>query len=115
MASWESKIGHLRAVMFAEGGCWAAQILEYDFATQAETKEAAQADLGRIVVAHIAASLQMGREPFADIGPAPQRFWERYEIGDSMGMSSAAYSIQARELPPIRFDVRIAESLTELV
>lgn len=113
MAGWEAKIGHLRAVLFAEGEIWAAQILEYDLASQAETKEAVQADLGRVVAAHIAASCQLGRTPFAGIQPAPQRFWARYEVGAQTESTNASYRIAGRELPPIRFDLRVAESLTE--
>ncbi len=110
MADWETKIGRLRAVLFNECGAWAAQILEFDLAAQGRTKADVRRELGRIVVAHIAASAVLERTPFDGINEAPHRFWERFELGSPSEFVGSEYTIPGRDLPPIGFEVRTAPS-----
>jgi hypothetical protein len=58
---------------------WIAQCLEYDLATAAKRLEDLPAELERFLTGQIAASLELGIEPFAGLPPAPKRFWQRYE------------------------------------
>ena len=74
MANWTDNVSQLRAVLFEEGGSWSAQCLEYDIAAQAKTLLDLHDEIARVLAAHIAASVQMGREPFEGIQPAPKRF-----------------------------------------
>lgn len=69
----------IRAVVFESDGDWIAQCLEYDIATQAPTLDALLYELERILVAHLFVAEREKRvDPFADIPPAPRRFWEMY-------------------------------------
>lgn len=110
---WESKVGHLRAVLFNEGGAWAAQLLDVDLVAQARTKTEVERELSRVVVSHIAASAALGRTPFEGMNAAPQRFWDRFEMGSASEIVDSPYSIPDRELPPIAFEIRTAPSLAE--
>ena len=64
----ESKI---RVVLFPESAgkhsAWVAQCLDYDLVAQGETPEAAQASFQRIMLSHVAISLQHKHTPFLSI------------------------------------------------
>lgn len=75
----------LRAVVFREDGWWIAQILEYCLATACRTLEEIPAELERFLTGQIVASLESGIEPFKDLPPAPQRFWDLYERSSPEG------------------------------
>jgi hypothetical protein len=70
-----------RVLLIEEEGGWAAQILERDIVCQAETVEALLPELERVVRAHVELSVELGLEPFANIGPAPQEFFDLWEQG----------------------------------
>ena len=65
----------LRVVIFQEGDWLCAHCLEYDFATQAKNLEALRIDLERIIVGHVAISLENGLKPFGSRRRAPERYW----------------------------------------
>ena len=113
MESWQENLGHLRAVLFEEGGIWAGQILEYDIAAQAATPAALQNELVRTVATHVAACIQLGRVPFLGVSQAPPRFWASYETGTAVEPApTQTYSLSSGgRLPPIRLQVRAAPSL----
>jgi hypothetical protein len=65
----------LRIVIFQEGEWLCAHCLEYDFATQAKTLADLRYDLERMIVGHIAVSLENGLRPFKSARRAPKKFW----------------------------------------
>jgi hypothetical protein len=65
----------LRIVVFQEGEWLCAHCLEYDFATQAKSLAALRYDLERMIIGHIAVSLENGLEPFRNARRAPKKFW----------------------------------------
>lgn len=69
----------VRAVVFREEGCWVAQCLEYDIATQAGSMNGLYDKLGRVLAAYLGLASEHGADPFADIPPAPKRYWEMYQ------------------------------------
>jgi hypothetical protein len=60
-------------------GTWSAQCLQYDIAAHAKTIPDLDYELQRVLISHIAISLELKQEPFAGIGPAPQVFWDMFE------------------------------------
>ena len=68
----------VKAVIFQENGLVCAQCLDYDIATHAESLEALQRELGRILVAHLAASLENNVPPFSNLPRAPQKYWDMF-------------------------------------
>ena len=71
-------IGTISVVMFQEGEWWTAQCLEYDIAAQAKTVPDLYYELDRVLVGHLVANTELGREPFADIRPAPEEYWHMF-------------------------------------
>jgi hypothetical protein len=112
MEGWRQTLGQIRAVLSEEGGSWSAQCLDYDIAAQAKTLLDLHDELGRVLAAHIAASIELGREPFSSVNPAPQRFWELYEHGLRMESKPMSFTLDQGQLLPIKIEMRIARSLT---
>ena len=69
----------VRVVVFQEGDWVCAQCLEHDIAAQGKTLEDCLYELDRLIVGHVAISIDNGLEPLHDLKPAPQRFWELFE------------------------------------
>lgn len=65
----------LRIVIFQEGDWLSAHCLEYDFATQARNLADLRYDLERMIVGHIAVSLENGLKPFRKRRRAPEKYW----------------------------------------
>lgn len=112
MEDWRTTLGQIRAVLLEEGGAWSAQCLDYDIAAQAETLLDLHDELARVLAAHIAASIELGREPFSSVKPAPRRFWELYESGLRMESKPMSFTLEEGQLPQIKIEMRIARSLT---
>jgi hypothetical protein len=105
-------VGHIRAVLFEEADSWSAQCLDYDVAAQAKTLLDLHDDIVRVLAVHVAASAQMGREPFTGIKPAPQRFWDLYDSGVRVESRPASFRLEKGPLlPPIQPELRSARSL----
>jgi hypothetical protein len=68
----------IRTILFQEGDWWVAQCLDVDIAAQAKTEEDLEYELGRILVGHVMASEELGAVPFANLPPAPRRYWEMF-------------------------------------
>jgi hypothetical protein len=114
MAGWADTLSHIRAVLFEEEGAWSAQCLDFDIAAQAKTLAELHEEIVRVLAVHVAASRQLGREPFADVNPAPKRFWDLYETGLPVESRSASFRIESGPtLPPIRPELRIVRSVPE--
>lgn len=67
------------AVIFQDGDSWCAQCLEYDIVAQADTLNDLQTELQGVLISQFVVSRELGREPFAGIGPAPKRYWNLFE------------------------------------
>jgi|SRR5882724_11006566 len=68
----------IHAVAFQRGDHWVAQCLDYDIATQAESLNDLVHEVERIIVAHLLLA-KKGKNPFANLPKAPQKFWEMYQ------------------------------------
>jgi hypothetical protein len=80
---WHAKIGHMkqiqiRAVMFQDSSFWCAQCLEHDVAVQAETVDELVVALADTLSAYVELAATEGREPFADMPPAPIEFEDMF-------------------------------------
>jgi hypothetical protein len=69
----------IRAVVFKEGDWWIIHGLDYDFATAARRLEDVPAVIQHFLTVLVAASQQLGVEPFYGYSPAPRRYWKMYE------------------------------------
>ena len=69
----------VRVVVFQEGDWVCAQCLEHDIAAQGKTLDDCLYELERLIVGHIAISIDNGLDPLRDLKPAPRRFWEWFE------------------------------------
>jgi len=99
------------AVLFQEGEWWSAQCLEYDIAAQAKTLSALRYELQRVLTSHVCVALDLGREPFEGLDPAPQRFWEMFE-GANMRIESEDLPFRIPHpaaFPPVSAKLKIAE------
>src|SRR5712691_12770803 len=113
MPGWIETVSHIRAVLFEEDEWWSAQCLDYDIAAQAKTLLDLHDELVRVLAVHVAASVQLGREPFAGIGAAPAKFWELYKGGWQFESKPVPFQLEnGPPLPQIRPRMRIARSLT---
>lgn len=98
-------------VLFIEGDeWWSAQCLEHDIATQAETLKDLFYEMERMLVSHMAQAAEEGSEPFAGIGPAPEKYWKIFEQSQ-IHMERPAAGIKPRESTPpqIHPTIRVAE------
>ncbi|MEP7009491.1 MAG: hypothetical protein ABJC13_04135 [Acidobacteriota bacterium] len=93
----------IRAVAFRSGDWWVAQCLEYRIATQSRRLEDLPYELDRLLKVQIAASLEMGIEPFYGFSPAPRKYWEMYEKA-----TSRVEPVRKREQEGPQFETRIA-------
>lgn len=82
----------IRTVLFQEGGWWVAQCLDVDIAAQAKTEADLEYELGRILFSHVMASEELGAVPFANLRPAPRRYWEMFFTAKA----------QSTTMPPFR-------------
>ena len=107
------KSGRMRVLFFEDryAGCWSAQCLDHDIATQAKTLPELYYELHRLILGHLIISVELQREPFAGLPKAPQKFWDIYR--------QSSYHLQVKRNPfrvPQKFagrmpvpDLRIAD------
>ncbi len=69
----------LRAVIFQDGDLWIAQCLEYDIGVQAYDLDTVRRRLDLAVEIERRTSLEIHEKEFAEIDPAPTRFFEMWE------------------------------------
>ncbi len=53
--------------------------MEYDIAVQAKTVRDLEYELQRVIMGHVFASQENGREPFEGLLAAPAEFWEKFD------------------------------------
>ncbi len=93
----------IRAIAFQRGDWWIAQCLEYSIATQARSLEKLLPEFDRLIKVQIAASLEMGIEPFFGFSPAPRKYWEMYEKA-----STQVLPVRQEVLEGPQFEARVA-------
>jgi hypothetical protein len=91
-----------------------SQCLEFDIGTQAQSFFDVQDELLRTLVTHIAASIQLGREPFAGVGKAPRNYWKMFENGVRVESRPSPVACEEIELPSINFELRVVRPATVL-
>lgn len=72
----------IRVVVFKSGERWVAQCLEYDLCTSSADLERLPRQLISQLRTQVALDRRSGRQPFAGLSRAPQRFWDLYEQAD---------------------------------
>jgi hypothetical protein len=102
----------VRVLVVQEGEWLSAQCLEYDLATQARTLDDLWYELQRILFGHIATRLREGKEPFADLPKAPQKYWDLFEQSKiPLLPPRLAFSIRKPGARILRPQVRVASKV----
>lgn len=68
----------LRVLLLKSNDVWVAQCLEHDIAAQGRSIEAAKASFEHVFLGHVKLDESAGREPLANVPPAPDFYWERF-------------------------------------
>jgi hypothetical protein len=99
----------ISVLAFQDGDSWSAQCLEYDIATQAATLPDLFYEVERTLMGHLAVAAKLGREPFAGLKPAPQRYWDMYENAP-LTVQGKRHPFRAPAIAPqIAPDVRVIQ------
>ena len=107
----DSSAIRISAVLIEEENGWAAQFLEFDIAAQAPTFAALQYELHRVLLAHLCIALDLNREPFAHIPPAPQKYWDMFRRSTTkIEMDAVPFRVSSASAPSIIPQLKIAEA-----
>lgn len=79
MSAWPGEA--VQVIVYQEGSGWVGQCLQLDVSARAETLDAVPYELQRELVEQIVSARMAARTPFANISPAPQRFWDLFLDG----------------------------------
>lgn len=91
-------------------GRWSAQCLEYDIAAQAKTVHEVRYEVEKALIGHFIVSTELGIEPFASLGPAPQRYWEMFQNAkEKLVGERYSFRVLGKVVPPIQPELRVAE------
>lgn len=69
----------VNAIAFQEGELWVVQGIEFDICAHAKDLDGVPNAFVRAVLANVAISEHLGREPLEGIRPAPERFREMFD------------------------------------
>lgn len=69
----------LRGVAYERDGWYVAVCLDHYLMTQARSERELPTAILNMLLAHIVASKELGREPFEGLRPAPAEYWKMYE------------------------------------
>ena len=58
---------------------WDAQCLEYDIGAQAKSPNDLMYEFQRVIAGYLATCKALGCEPFVNLEPAPQKYWDMWE------------------------------------
>jgi hypothetical protein len=97
-------------LFFEHDGCWAAQCLEHDIATQAKTLQDLCHEVERVLVAHLAIAEELGQEPFMGIKKAPSEYWELFKKSQTQVSRPAIHKLK-RKRGRIHPTFRVAERI----
>ena len=67
------------ALLFKRGDWWVAQGIEYDIVAQAKTIEDLDYEFQRAIVAEMIIAVKHGEEPFANLSPAPEVYYDLWQ------------------------------------
>jgi hypothetical protein len=81
----------ISVVIYEEGDKWIAQGLEFDIVAQADSLPDLAKKFAVKAASEVAISVDLGREIFSGIDPAPEKFWRMY--------SGAKIKLQVEEEP----------------
>lgn len=70
---------NIQVVIFQDDKWWVAQCLQYDIGAQADNPTEVLYQLERSLVGHVAICGHVGKEPFVDLPPAPQKYWSLWD------------------------------------
>jgi hypothetical protein len=93
----------IRVVILQDGSYWVAQCLEWDLATQGQTLQQLYERLHRLLSGQVIVSQHLGRQPFENLPPAPERYhrlWEQAPV--------QLVTLPDREPDLVRAEVRMA-------
>jgi len=107
MTTTDVKTIHVLMIEDKKLGCWSAQCLEHDIATQAKTMTALLREVKRVLDAHVVVSEKLGIEPFANLKEAPPVFWKLYYSKTATASVQPIPSGQALLTAPV--EARVAE------
>ena len=67
--------------MFEEEGTgwWSAQCLDHDIAAQAKSLRGLMYEIQRVLTGHLVVSQELKMEPFGNLKPAPQIYWQMFD------------------------------------
>lgn len=97
-----------------DGGQWLAQGVDYNLATQAPSPEAAKQGFMRILRAHLRRDVELGREPLAGIGSAPEQFFEIWKQIEQTSPLAPPTPVDEQIKVPFYMLTAMANSGTEL-
>jgi len=94
----------LRGIAFEEKGLHIAVCIDRYLVTQAKSKDDLPGAILNMLIAHAVACREFGFEPFADLPPAPARYWKMYEeMSEGEALRPEAPEDLFPWLPPIEF------------
>lgn len=110
---WHAKIGQMkqiqiRAVMFQDSSFWCAQCLEHDVAVQARSVDELVTALADTLAAYVELATSEGREPFADLPPAPAEFEDMFRRAHEFRAQPKLIDID--DAPKVVPEIRVLEA-----
>jgi hypothetical protein len=103
----------INVLLYPEGNVWVAQGLEFDITAEAASLPDVATRFATKVASEIAICLDLGREPLASIGPAPEHFWKLFRgarVSVSLDQPEAVRILDGPKAPRIIPRMKIAES-----
>ena len=69
----------IRVLVKKEGDHWIAVCLEFFIVAQSDTIDGVEDAFAQAYIAHVVHALDLGRAPFANLGPAPRRYQDAWK------------------------------------
>ena len=105
-----TKVVELSVLVRQEDGVWCAQCLEHDIAAQGDSWDQLFRRLSLTVAGQIIVDLKHGKNPLADIEPAPEDLHEEFPKGRRLEVEDPCLpeiSPPGVEMPDIRNHIRV--------
>jgi hypothetical protein len=95
----------LRVVVFEDRGWWVAQCLEYDLCTSSKNLKDLPRQIASQLRLQVALDRKSGRQPFAALPQAPEKYWDLYEQATPHSVVELKGSVAGRLLKFLRSGV----------
>lgn len=97
-------------VLFQTDGKWIAQGLQFDIGAEGDSVDNVLYEFQRAFIGYLAICHEHKVEPFADLGAAPQRYWDLWKNAEPHEADSgAAFRVGQSVVPPVSYlGVRVA-------